>query len=215
MEYGTEFFSALLDHLDIGVFVLDTNGTYVYGNHAYYELVCKPREFFSGVSISALKQQGYLTHSVWEQVMQQGKPVYSVVTITDRLLNRSYNTLTGGFPFYDDEGVLRFVFCTQEKLTHLSRRLQQGMISITGAEATGDLRYCKVYLSVLGLQSEKEFMKGLKSASGWLRRSLGESLNLRYTPELVFELDRSIENGAHINSILSTLAKPEDETIDD
>lgn len=94
-------------------------------------------------------------------------------------------------------------------------RVQQGMISITGAEATGDLRYCKVYLSVLGLQSEKEFMKGLKSASGWLRRSLGESLNLRYTPELVFELDRSIENGAHINSILSTLAKPEDETIDD
>jgi len=129
MEYGTEFFSALLDHLDIGVFVLDTNGTYVYGNHAYYELVCKPREFFSGVSISALKQQGYLTHSVWEQVMQQGKPVYSVVTITDRLLNRSYNTLTGGFPFYDDEGVLRFVFCTQEKLTHLSRRLQQGMMN--------------------------------------------------------------------------------------
>ena len=92
-------------------------------------------------------------------------------------------------------------------------RVNQGLISITGVETTGDLRWCKVYLSVLGLANEKELMKGLKSASGWLRRELSHSLSLRYTPELVFQLDRSIETGAHINSILNSLdIAPEENT---
>lgn len=84
-------------------------------------------------------------------------------------------------------------------------RVNQGMISITRVDTTGDLRYSKVYLSVYGLQDEKEFKKGLKSASGWLRHELGKSLDLRYTPELVFELDRSIEHGAHINDLIAGL----------
>jgi ribosome-binding factor A len=82
-------------------------------------------------------------------------------------------------------------------------RINQGLVSITRTETTGDLRYCKVYLSVLGLISEKELMRGLKSASGWLRRELGMRLELRYTPELVFQLDDSISHGAHINRIMS------------
>ena len=89
-------------------------------------------------------------------------------------------------------------------------RVQQGLISVTAVETTGDLKYCKVYLSVLGLQSEKEFKKGLKSASGWLRRELGRSLKLRNVPELLFEMDHSIQQGAHINSILNTLDIPSD-----
>ena len=53
-------------------------------------------------------------------------------------------------------------------------RVQQGgLISITRAEVTGDLRYCKVYVSVLGELNEKEFKKGLKSAAPWLRHELG------------------------------------------
>ncbi len=84
-------------------------------------------------------------------------------------------------------------------------RVQQGMISVTRVETTGDLRYSKIWLSVMGLENEKEFRKGLKSASGWLRRELGASLNLRYTPELVFELDHSIEYGAHINEVINSL----------
>ena len=84
-------------------------------------------------------------------------------------------------------------------------RVKQGMISITAVDTTGDLRYTKVYLSVLGLESEKEFMKGLKSASGYLRRELGGALSLRYTPEIIFELDKSIEHGAHIKAILNGL----------
>ena len=84
-------------------------------------------------------------------------------------------------------------------------RVQQGMISVTRVETTGDLRYSKIWLSVMGMQSEKEFRRGLKSASGWLRRELGTVLDLRYTPELVFEIDHSIEYGAHINELISSL----------
>ena len=94
-------------------------------------------------------------------------------------------------------------------------RVQQGMISVTRVETTGDLRYSKVWLSVMGIQDEKEFKKGLKSAAGWLRRELGSSMNLRYTPELVFELDHSIEYGAHISQVISTLDIRHDEEEDD
>ena len=84
-------------------------------------------------------------------------------------------------------------------------RVQQGMISVTRVETTGDLRYSKVWLSVLGMENEKEFKKGLRSASGWLRHELGTVLDLRYTPELVFEIDHSIEEGAHISAMIEHL----------
>ena len=90
-------------------------------------------------------------------------------------------------------------------------RVQQGMISVIRVETTGDLRYAKVWLSVYGLKDEKEFRRGLKSASGWLRKELARSMNLRYTPELVFELDHSIEYGAHINELISSLDIRQDE----
>ena len=90
-------------------------------------------------------------------------------------------------------------------------RVQQGgLISITRAEVTGDLRYCKVFVSVLGELDEKEFKKGLKSAAPWLRRELGSALDLRYTPELIFELDRSIAHGAHINELIEKLDIPKE-----
>ena len=84
-------------------------------------------------------------------------------------------------------------------------RVQQGMISVARVETTGDLRYSKVWLSVLGMENEKEFKKGLRSASGWLRHELGTVLDLRYTPELVFEIDHSIEEGAHISALIEQL----------
>ena len=90
-------------------------------------------------------------------------------------------------------------------------RVQQGMISVTRVETTGDLRYSKIWLSVLGMKDEKEFKKGLKSASGWLRRELGRSMELRYTPELVFEIDHSIEYGAHISQVINSLDIEHDE----
>lgn len=92
---------------------------------------------------------------------------------------------------------------------------QGGMLSITHVDTTGDLRYCKVYVSVLGELNEKEFKKGIKSASPWLRRELGQALNLRYTPELIFELDNSIERGAYISGLISKLDLPKEDADDD
>ena len=94
-------------------------------------------------------------------------------------------------------------------------RVQQGgLISITRAEVTGDLRYCKVYVSVLGELNEKDFKRGLRSAAPWLRRELGGALKLRYTPELIFELDKSIEHGAHMSALIDALDIPKDEERD-
>lgn len=94
-------------------------------------------------------------------------------------------------------------------------RVQQGLVTVTACEATGDLKFCKVYLSVLGLENEKELKKGLKSASGWLRHELAMRLRIRNIPELVFEVDHSIEHGAHINRLLAGLDIKEDTEHDD
>ncbi len=85
-------------------------------------------------------------------------------------------------------------------------RVQQGsMITVTHTDTTNDLRYCKAYISVLGSYDEREMKRGLKSVSGWLRRELGNSLDLRYTPELIFEMDDSIAHGAYINKLINDL----------
>ena len=84
-------------------------------------------------------------------------------------------------------------------------RLNQGIVSVSSVDTTADLKHAKVYLSVFSLTSESEFLKGLKSASGFLRRELARSLSLRNTPELIFEIDKSIERGAKINELLQSL----------
>lgn len=77
-----------------------------------------------------------------------------------------------------------------------------GMISIIAVNTTPDLRYAKVYVSMLDKSSAAEVVKGLKSAGGYLRREIGRALQLRYTPELIFEEDHSIDQGAHILELL-------------
>ena len=82
-------------------------------------------------------------------------------------------------------------------------RVSQSMLTITHVDTTSDLRYARIYLTALDRTGEKDLMRGLKSASGYLRRELGSRLNLRYTPELQFFADDSIAHGAHILDILS------------
>ena len=81
-------------------------------------------------------------------------------------------------------------------------RLQGGLLTITRVDTTSDLRWCKVYVSALDKSQEKDMLKGLKSAAGYLRRELGASLQLRYTPQLEFIADDSIQHGAHILQML-------------
>ena len=77
-----------------------------------------------------------------------------------------------------------------------------GMISVTAVETTPDLKYAKVYVSALDKSAEEQVLKGLKSASGWLRRELGRALGLRNTPELSFIRDDSIDKGTRILEML-------------
>ena len=96
----------------------------------------------------------------------------------------------------------------QRELSEQIRRLkdprvsQVGMVSITRVDTTGDLRYSRIYISTLDKSKEKDVLKGLKSAAGFLRRELGRALQLRYTPELQFIGDDSILEGAHILEVL-------------
>ena len=91
-------------------------------------------------------------------------------------------------------------------------RVQQSMVSITKVEATGDLRYAKVYISVLDKDKSKETVRGLRSAAGFLRREIGSRLQLRYTPELIFEEDDSIAYGAKMFELLRKLEVKEEQT---
>ena len=81
-------------------------------------------------------------------------------------------------------------------------RLQGGLLTVTHVDTTSDLRWCKIYVSALDKSREKEMLKGLKSAAGYLRRELGTALRLRYTPQLEFVADDSIQQGAHILQML-------------
>lgn len=85
-----------------------------------------------------------------------------------------------------------------------------GMVSITRVDTTNDLRYARVYVSVLDKSQERDVLKGLKSASGFLRRELGRALQLRYTPELQFIGDDSIQHGAHILEVLRQVERAEE-----
>ena len=106
----------------------------------------------------------------------------------------------------------------QRELATLIRSVKDprvtGMITITAVETTPDLRYAKVFVSMLDKSDAKEVIKGLKSAAGYLRRELGHALNLRYTPELSFVADDSMAQGAHILELIEKLPKPNPENED-
>ena len=108
----------------------------------------------------------------------------------------------------------------QKELASLIRnlkdpRVQDTMISVTHAETTPDLRYCKVYVSFLQEEKAADALKGLKSAGGYLRRELGRALQLRYTPELVWALDDSITYGAKMLELINSLEVKKDEGTDE
>lgn len=82
-----------------------------------------------------------------------------------------------------------------------------GMISVTRASITPDLKYAKVYVSIMNSKNIKETLAGLKKSSGFIRSEIAKRINLRITPEIIFELDDSIEYGAKIDSILKDIMK--------
>ena len=82
-----------------------------------------------------------------------------------------------------------------------------GMITVTRVKITPDFKYAKVYVSVLNSKNTKKTIEGLKESNGFLKSRIAKSINLRVTPELVFELDDSLDYGEKIDSILKELKK--------
>jgi ribosome-binding factor A len=81
-----------------------------------------------------------------------------------------------------------------------------GFVTFTRVEMSDDLRYAKVFASILGTEQEKvRTLQGLSSATGYIRRHLGRTLHLRYTPEITFLVDTSLEHGAKIAQLLRQL----------
>ena len=77
-----------------------------------------------------------------------------------------------------------------------------GTFSITRAEVTRDLRYAKIFVSVLEDDRRQGLMEALKSASGFIRHALAKEMIIRQSPELIFTEDRNIAYGAHIAQVL-------------
>ena len=89
-----------------------------------------------------------------------------------------------------------------------------GTYSVTRAEVTGDLRYAKIYISVLEDDRRNALMDALKNAKGYIRRALGKRMIIRYTPELIFVSDKNIEYGVHIAKVLADTLGTEESTDD-
>lgn len=93
-----------------------------------------------------------------------------------------------------------------------------GMISVTRVKTSPDLKYARVSVSILNSKNIKQTLAGLKAASGFMRSRIAEKMNMRVTPELVFELDESLVYGEKIDTILEQIMKdikpPEEEQKD-
>lgn len=82
-----------------------------------------------------------------------------------------------------------------------------GFVTLTRVQVSDDLRYAKVFVSILGTleQEQSQTLQGLQSAAKFMRRELGRRLRLKYVPELTFHLDKSIEYGVHIAKVLEEI----------
>jgi ribosome-binding factor A len=86
-----------------------------------------------------------------------------------------------------------------------------GFVTVTGVKTSPDLRYARVYVSVLGDPSERSAsMDGLRSAHGFLQRRLASELTLKHTPSLTFEYDESVDHGMRITELLNERASEEE-----
>ena len=86
-----------------------------------------------------------------------------------------------------------------------------GLISVTKVKVSNDLKYARVYVSILNSKNIKETLAGLKKSSGFIRSELARKVNLRNTPEIIFELDDSIEYGTKIDAILKEIMPKKEE----
>lgn len=129
MEYDYKFLSTVLENIDIGIFVLDAEGNYLYVNNEYCNILNRPRESYVGMSIPKFKEQGYLTYSVWDMVIEKKAPVTTIVTINDFIFHKTYHFFTTATPTFNTDGSIKYIFFTQEPIEKTSKRIQKGILN--------------------------------------------------------------------------------------
>jgi ribosome-binding factor A len=102
----------------------------------------------------------------------------------------------------------------REIISEVIRELKDpriGFVTVTKVEVSADLHYAKVFVSIMGTEEQvSQSMEGLRSASGFIRKTVGGEVRLRYLPELDFKLDKNIEEGARILALINQLGKEKD-----
>jgi ribosome-binding factor A len=99
-------------------------------------------------------------------------------------------------------------------LIHKIKDPRIGFVTITGVEVSDDLRHAKVFVSIYKEEERETTLKIIEAAKGFIRRELGKRMSLRFIPELIFRIDKSIEYGAKIDQILKELSDNRTETTD-
>ncbi|MGF0040682.1 sigma-54 interaction domain-containing protein [Peptoniphilaceae bacterium SGI.131] len=119
-----------LDNLEIGIFILDRNGYYLYVNKEYQKITQYNEDFFKNRSILDFKREGYLDKTVYEQVMKSRKTSSMILKIKYRLdSNYYYSALTTSVPYFDEHNEIKYLFCFNERIDSLIDRLQEGQLS--------------------------------------------------------------------------------------
>jgi ribosome-binding factor A len=91
-------------------------------------------------------------------------------------------------------------------------RVSLGMVSVTNVDLAGDLQHCKIFVSIYGSpEAQQQALEGLRSASTYVKGELGRRLNMRRTPDVVFQLDRGIEKGTSVLGLLNKLEEERQE----
>jgi transcriptional regulator with PAS, ATPase and Fis domain len=115
-----------LESINIGVFILDAAGNYVYTNEAYRNVGENSLQFFENMSVRQLMEMEYIRSSTWELVLKRKDTVSTIISVTDKKLQKVYDALSTGIPFFDSSGQVSYIFVIQETLAHLNDRIYQG-----------------------------------------------------------------------------------------
>ena len=129
MEYEGSFFAEILDNINIGIFVLDSKGNYLYFNDAYCKMNYKPPSFYETTSVPEMKEQGIINGGAWEKVMREKRQATVQLTVKDKDNNNVYQVFVSGTPSFNSDGSINHVICLAESIDKLNIRIQTGILN--------------------------------------------------------------------------------------
>lgn len=129
MEHDIGFLTETLEHLGVGIFVLDAEGKYLYVNQTYCKLFDRTLDYFENMSIPKMMEKKYLSTSVWEQVLERKAPVVALMTITHDEVDRVFHHFTSAVPTFHEDGSIKYIFYLIEPMENINQRIQAGILN--------------------------------------------------------------------------------------